>query len=117
MNNGSCGVMKKWRKLIVTLLIVLIIFPYLKTEYLTYKHSDEFSDRRIYEGHFLELEYIKVFDYSDKTVKVHYVAKNKAYGMLVELKKNGVGNWEINSFIKEWSKTGSADDFIWPYYP
>ncbi len=109
--------MKKWHKLLVTILIILIIYPYLKTEYLTYNYAEEFNDKKIYEGHFIALEYMKVFEYSDKKAKVYYVSKNKEYGMVFILKRNENGPWKVVGDIKSWSKTGSADDFIWPYYP
>ncbi len=109
--------MKIWRKVTTIILIALIIYPYFKTEYLTYKYVDEFNDINIYGGYFSELEYIKVFDYQNNFAEVYYVSKNKGYGILLSLKMNKNGLWNIDEFIKAWSKTGTADDFIWPYYP
>ncbi len=110
----------KYKILIIVILLptfIFIISSYLKVEILTYKYSEEFDHKEIYGADYNQLEYIKVFDYSIRTSIVYYVRKDKTNGMLVELIKDGTNNWVIKKYIKEWSKTGTADDFIWPYYP
>ena len=85
----------------------------LKCEILTYKYGYQFNT--IYQENTMigEIEYFKVLEYSDTYARVYYVSKNSG-NVLTFSKKSG--EWKYDKWEQTvWSKTGSADDFIWPY--
>ncbi len=101
----------------IILFVVLLVWGIfvLKCEFLTYKYGNQFE--KIYKENTMigEIEYLKVLEYSDFTAKVYYVSKNYTGGDILSfLKKNG--HWKYNKWERTvWSKTGSADGFVWPY--
>ena len=61
-----------------------------------------------------EQEYLKVLDYSDTLARVYYVGVDDSTGcVLIFVKQDG--QWTFDKWDVVWSKTGSADDFLWPY--
>lgn len=64
------------------------------------------------------IEYLRVLNYNKKksTAKVLYIAAEHSSANIFYFKKKN-GLWIMDSWDTIWSKTGSADDFIWPYYP
>ncbi len=108
---------KKFIKLIIIILLIYVIFSYAKVEYLTYYYGCEFDNKEYYAGHFQDISLIKVFEYKDDYAKVYYESKNEGYGQLAIFRKNSDGDFTLERMgVKAWSRHGSADDFIWPYY-
>ena len=101
--------------IIICLLIIIIIAPYIKVEYLTWQHGSEFNS--LYqETHMIDgIEYLKVFDYSDIFARVFYVGTDHFVTYLLTFKKQDT-RWELATWEAVWSKYGSADSLIWPYY-
>lgn len=104
-----------------TLLAVVILFAVfwgasiLKCEILTACYGEYFEENYKSNTMMGEIDYLKVLDYSGNTARVYYVSKNRACGdILVFEKRNGqwvYGGWEKTV----WSKTGSAEGYMWPY--
>lgn len=109
--------MKKKKIIIVIILLLLIAaaIPYIKTEYLSYKHGTEFSDLYKQTGMIDDIEYLKVLDYNENSAKVYYIGKNHHDGNIVYF-ENQNGQWLLKSWETIWSKTGSADSFYYPFY-
>lgn len=107
---------KKAQRVVLAVLITsltILFSPYLKAEYLTYRYSKEFVGLEQQTNMLNASRYFKVLTYSKKEAKVFYVSDT---GDLITFFKNEEGNWEIKEWRTVWSKTGSADEFYWPYY-
>ena len=104
--------MKKKKIIIVITLLLLIVaaIPYIKTEYLSYKHGTEFSDLYKQTGMIDDIEYLKVLNYNEDSAKVYYIGKNHHDGNIVYF-ENQNGQWLLKSWETIWSKNGSADSF------
>ena len=99
------------------LLLFLLIWSasILKCEFLTYRYGYQFET--IYRENTMmgDIDYLKVLSYSNSTARVYYVSKNRAAGdILVFSKQNGEWKYDYWDWTV-WSKTGSADNFVWPY--
>lgn len=109
---------RKTKVLLVMLsvLALYIIASYTKVEILTWQHKSEFYSRYDLTGMVDDIEYCKVMSYSKEYAEVYYVTKDKEAGLLYSLILDENGEWQLDSWDAVWSKSGSADDFIWPYY-
>lgn len=110
--------MKKVKYIFIIPVICFLLFwagAIIKCEILTYLHGTEFTT--LYkETHILgEQEYLKVLNYSDTSARVYYVGiENRGGAVLLFVKKDG--QWTFDKWGREiWSKSGSADGFVWPY--
>lgn len=110
---------RKYKRVIlfVGLLAVLlfVVIPYGKVEYLTMKHGDEFAGLYTLTGMIDRVEYCKIMAYSEREAKVYYVAEHKSAGILSTFSREET-KWKCEAWDVVWSATGSADHFIWPYY-
>lgn len=59
-----------------------------------------------------EPERVKVLRYSEQKASVYYVGE--AGGTVLAFDKQE-DSWILSEWEACWSKTGSADDIIWPY--
>lgn len=95
--------------------LLIWITSIVKCEILTYQHGMEFSN--LYQSNTMigEQQYWKVLEYSDTYARVYFVASNRNSGnILTFVRQNGV--WVYNSWEETvWSRSGSADGFVWPY--
>lgn len=98
---------------IAAIILIIAIFPYLNAEYLTARFGSQFDgleqDTRMLDP----AKYHKVMSYSEDYAKVYYISD---YSRDLILFEKADGQWEINEWRTVWSKTGSADEFYWPYY-
>lgn len=105
--------MKKKICIIVAIILILIIaVPYIKVEFLTMYASEQF-ERSSFEM-VDNISYCKVMKYQSEYAEVLYVCKGKAT-ILVKYEKIS-DEWKEKSWQCIWSATGTADEFIWPYY-
>lgn len=107
--------MKKGKKLtIIAVICFTLVIPYIYSEILTQIYGREFQNFYKETGWMEQMDYFKIRYYSAKRAEVYYIEKGKAVFLCeFEFEKK----WEL----KEWrcikSKSGSANEFIWPYYP
>lgn len=93
--------------------LLVIFFPYIKAEILTIKYGDEFEGLQKQTNMLYEVEYYKVIKYSCDTAEVFYISNS---GDLLTFEKDSDGAWKYSRWETIWSNSGSASDFMWPYY-
>ena len=109
----------KWLK---RTLIIIILCPiaywaisFAQCELLTVQHGQEFKDLYRVNTMIGEQSYLKVLNYSDTYAQVYYVGINRSGGDILGFSKQN-DRWVYQKWERTvWSKTGSADDFVWPY--
>ncbi len=100
--------------LIMTFFLGVLLYPYIKVEILTYMYVEEFVNLQENNMWLADYRYIKVFDYNDKIARIYYSASSSR-DFVIYIKDNN--NWQEYSWETIWSLSGSADDYIWPFYP
>ena len=123
---------------VVIILVLLIIKPYYFVDSLTEKYGSEFSELYSENGFYENIEYFKVFKYRNEEVSIGclgnkmlkdeldnlnddcavvlYVEENHSSASLfVFFDKDD--QWKLLDWYLIWSYSGTADGFIWPYYP
>ena len=107
------------KRILFIILIILILYwllSLLRCEILTLIHGHKFESNYKENTMIGEIDYLKVLDYSDTTARVYYVGKNKSGGDVL-IFKNKNNTWVYDSWENTiWSRTGSADDVIFPYW-
>lgn len=88
-------------------------------EYNTYKYGEIFRNIKIHDisgERYLkgEDEKVKVLKYRRDSAEIYVVWENKV-GNIYYFKRDNGDNWKFDYWDTIWSKTGSADKFIWPY--
>lgn len=96
----------------VFFLIGFLTYPYIKAEILTALYAHEFTDLEKDNYFLADYYFIKVFDYSKNIAQIYY--RGGSIDLVTYIKKDG--KWEHYTWETIWS-SGSADDFIWPFYP
>lgn len=109
--------MKKKRSISVFLTLILVIcaiwgISLIKCEILTHMHAEEFMDGWEQTHMLSEPDRVKVLRYSEQRASVYYV--DEEGGTVLTFEKQD-GCWIMSEWEACWSKTGSADDLIWPY--
>ena len=104
------------KKILVVFLLLFFIaltIPYLNAEILTNLHGEE--TKLLYEqtGIILSDNYQKVVKYSDDKAEVLYITNNDV-SKCNFVRENG--NWVLESWSCISSKSGSASNFIYPFY-
>lgn len=109
----------KRKYVIIAIIIIatfLIVFPYIRVEIKTYMYADEFKDI-INENSMLEdFAYFKVMEYKKCNAEILCVSKNHSASFLMHYEKKEK-SWYLTDWKCVWSKSGTADGFIWPFYP
>ena len=101
---------------ICTILAFVLFFPYIKAEVLTLKYGDEFEGLQKQTNMLGELEYLKVLSYSSDTAEVLYITDSGDLRCLLTFAREPNDEWEVSEWKTIWSKSGSADEFMWPFY-
>ena len=108
----------KFKYLLLTLVLCVFIIhlaSIVKCEVLTYQHYDEFKDAYKQNTMLGEMESFKVLKYEpQKEAKVYYISENKAMGNVLTFEYNG--SWQMSSWDTGWSKSGNADNLVYPYW-
>ncbi|MBE7052210.1 MAG: hypothetical protein E7395_06545 [Ruminococcaceae bacterium] len=101
---------------IIALILFLIVWglSILKCEILTSKYGSQFELIHQENTMIGNIEYLKVLNYTRDTAQVYYVSENRSAGNILMFYKDN-DNWCCDSWNTVWSKTGSADGFVWPY--
>jgi len=107
---------KKWIFLLAIILLIAV-FPYLRVEYLSYKHGHQFEELYKLTNMIDGICVVKVYEYSENYAKVYYVETGRLTGSFVYFYRDNERNkWLLDKWETVWSKKGSAEGFIWPYY-
>ncbi len=104
---------KKIKVAIVIIILTIVIFPYLKAEYLTARFGSQFYGLEQETKMLDPAKYYKVLSYSENFAKVYYISDYSRDLILFEKED---GRWNRIEWRTVWSKTGSADELYWPYY-
>ena len=115
------GKTKNKRILILVIMVVLIepwIICILHCEVLTYRYASNEIIQTIneYIGED-DLDQIKLLEFKDLSYCIVY-AKNDNSGhkfILLYNMHNDIHKWRVVYWETVWSKSGSADEYIWPY--
>jgi hypothetical protein len=105
----------KMKKILICILIIVLIswlFPFVKNEILTLRYGSEFFGLQKATNMIDDVKYLKVLYYSKEIARVYYF--DIYGGDIIEFIKQD-NKWEMNKWDTIWSKTGSADNFKWPY--
>ena len=112
--------MKKIFLRIVLTVFALFLFIWgaalLRCEIMTSRFGEEFST--IYRENTMlgDIDHLKVLSYSDSYARVYYVSENRSGGDVLVFQKQD-DQWVYAEWERTvWSKQGSADGFIWPYF-
>ena len=87
-------------------------FTYMKNEFLTWHYGKEFIGLHKSSNMVDNVDYLKVISYSENSACIYYVGSS---GDVFTFTKNN-NEWEMLTWNTIWSKTGSADGFIYPYF-
>jgi len=113
----------KWIIFIPFILFMLIWTGTLaKNRILTELHRDEIASLEFYESEPLpEFEWYRILSYSETEIEIYYVNKfgDSTFGGIVNYRYlPNINMWSHNytGYDCLWSTSGSADNFIWPYW-
>ena len=115
IENYSGDFMKKAKIIYIIIIICLFmawLIPCMIYNILTWQHGNEFIGLHETTGIISDVDYLKVLDYSKSSAHVYYVGNS---GNILTFVNNG-DKWELLTWDTIWSKSGSADSFIWPYF-
>lgn len=122
----------------IILLILLIFRPYYSVNSLTKKYASEFSELYRDNGFYEDIEYFKVLKYRNEQVDIKCLSNEKLkntldnlnddYAVVLYVEENHSssslyifydedGQWKLLDWYLVWSNSGTADGFMWPYYP
>lgn len=103
------------KKIILTLCIAFLIVwggSLIKCEVNTFMYGNQFHDEYKQTNMISGTQKLKVLKYSENKAKIYY--SNKEYGNIIIFEKKN-NKWIMDTWDTVWSRTGSADGFIWPY--
>jgi len=111
----------RMRKIILLITLIIVggfisywIFSLVRCEILTLKYGNEFIGLELQNTMLDPADNLKILSYSGDTAKVYY--KDKNIGNILEFNKSNETWLYIRWVDTVWSKQGSADGFIWPYF-
>lgn len=108
--------MKKIIIMIAVVIAIVVLFwigSFIRCEILTAKYGQKFSELYELTNMIDKIDYLKVIEYSGDSACVYYVTKYSFGNMITFV--NHDNNWDMANWETIWSKSGSADGFIWPY--
>ena len=124
---------KKTKKVAIWICLLAFVIPFLfwcgalvKDCLLTAMHKDEIENLQLvqYEEPLPEFDWYRITSYSDSTIEIYFV-NTHGKGTNGEYKVGGkmtfhksLNGWYHTNLVESisWSGSGSADDYIWPYW-
>lgn len=100
---------------IVLVFIVVWGASLLKCELLTNKYHGELEYAHIENTMIGKVDSFKVLECDGEAAEVYYVCNNNNSGNVLKYKKEK-DQWKETSWDCIWSKQGSADEMLWPYW-
>ena len=98
---------------IVSLILSILIIPYIKVEVYTFQYKTELENCYKLTNMFNNPKYFKVFGVKNKKAKVLF--GNDEEEIMVFLNRKD-GKWIYESYDSIWSSEGSADGLSYPFY-
>lgn len=101
--------------ILVACFLVFWIGSVLRCEILTMRYGKLFEE--IYRENTMmgEIDYLKVLDCRETSARVYYVSEHRSGGDILTFELQD-GQWVYAGWERTvWSRTGSADGFLWPY--
>ena len=108
--------MRKLKFIPMFLIICVVafwVFSIIKIEILTAIHKEELYMSSAVSGRIGEPDKIKVMNITDEAAQVYLF--NDGGGIIIDFIKDG-DSWEYEKGRAVWSRAGSADGIIWPYF-
>ncbi|PWB20663.1 hypothetical protein [Flavobacterium sp. HTF] len=99
---------------IIVFFVLFWICCVAKCEYLTKKYEAQFQIPNEIQNMIDGKKTKKILSYSNSHAQVYFVSSGNSSGDIVNFIKVN-GEWKFKNWKTVWSKTGSAEDFIWPY--
>ena len=98
-------------------LVFLVVWgaSLLKCEVLTDKYYDELELAHIDNTMLDKIESFKVLECNGEIAKVYYVCNYNTVGHILRYEKQN-DEWKETDWQTVWSKQGSADEMLWPYW-
>ena len=100
---------------IVLLFLVVLGASLLKCEILTDKYYEELECAHIENTMIGKINSFKVLKCDGDTAEVYYVCNDNTVSFVLNFEKQN-NEWKEISWDCIWSKQGSADEMIWPYW-
>lgn len=115
--------MKKHIKRLTVYIPLTLVFVFLvvwgasllKCEILTNKYYDELEYAHIENTMLGKINSFKVMKCDGETAEVYYVCDNNNSGNVLKYQKEN-DQWKEVEWKTIWSKKGSADETLWPYW-
>jgi len=102
--------------LLVMFFMMFWIVSLIKLEFLTWQHGAKFPYPENISSMCGEMDFAKVLELTDANARIYYVSGSHNVGNTATFICRG-DNWEYERWERTiWSTTGSADDFVWPYW-
>ena len=118
MKGGS--LLKKRTKFLATAALLLAGFYCVclcRCELLTAVHGREFEGLDLNTGLLERSDSLKVLDYSGTEASIYYVGPGRSYGNVLRFSRDTRADpWNLDGWDTVWSKSGSADGLVWPYF-
>ena len=108
--------MSRVKKILLGIVVAVVLFwavSIARCEYLTLMYGQEFKSAYEEIRQIIAPSKWKVLDFSESSSKVYFYS-DKGGVVVTLIYKNE--KWTIDKWTASWSKTGSADDLIWPYF-
>ncbi len=87
----------------------------IRCEVITYQHKDEFH--MILDSVYDDSFNLKVLEYNQRdSARIYCISKDKAYADVLRVGYDLENDcWHVYDYVGGWSKTGNADDIVYPY--
>ena len=102
--------------LILTIVVIFLavwVASLLKCEILTRKYHDDFAEAYKSNTMIGDMDFFKVISCDGEEAEVYYVSAKGAALLKFDMQD---GAWVETAWDMVWSKSGSADGAVWPYW-
>lgn len=110
-------IIKASLKAATALIAIILVFPYTFVEYLTYKHSSEFSELYKSAEAIDDVCLVKVYECNKTYARVYYVETGRKSGSFAYFGREWSSQaWVLEKWETLWEKGSDTYKLFWPYY-